>query len=149
MAVLNRKRTLTLSLALNLFLLGAVTAGVVTRYTWPPPPSPAHGGPFLPSPRELRAVLSPGDREVLDDVFKAHRGEFRPMIDTLMESRRQAAAALQAEPFDPQALSAAFDAVDMRDQTVTKQAQAVMVELAGKLGPDGRKAIAGLLHTRP
>ncbi|SNB51074.1 Uncharacterized membrane protein [Arboricoccus pini] len=144
----DRRIVITLSLALNLFLLGALSAGIVTRYGWPPPP-PGQGPAILPNPRELKEALSPGDRDLLDETFKAHRAEFRPLIEAMRASREQAVAALTAKPFDPKALQAAFADLLASDEKVTAQAQNVLVELAGKLGDDGREAIAGLMRRRP
>lgn len=143
----DRKIVTTVSLALNLFLLGALTAGAVTHYGWPPPPPP-RGPTILPNPHELKEALSPGDRDILEETFKAHRAQFRPLITAVHASREQVTAALTAKPFDPKALQAAFADLLMRDEAVTAQAQDVLAELAGKIGDDGREAIAGLMDRR-
>lgn len=143
---MRRQKLLIVSLALNLFLLGAVTTGIVTHLAWPPPP-PHPGGPaFLPSPRQLKAALPQEDQAPLKEVLEAHRGEIRPLVEALIGARRVAAQALLARPFDQAAFLQSLRDMRSQDQVLTDHAQSILAEIAGRVGQDGREAMAQLMN---
>jgi uncharacterized membrane protein len=145
-----RRRLLIASIVLNVFLIGAIGAGVAAR----------HGLIFdgdrgrpprafdLPSPRKIRAVLPEDSRPVAEAMFAAHRDEMRGRIRALFEARRQVAAAMRAEPFDRVALDAAFAELRTRQDDVATAAQGIIADLAAELDAESRGRIAELLDVR-
>jgi uncharacterized membrane protein len=145
-----RRRLLIASIVLNVFLIGAIGAGVAARHGHffdgdrVRPPRPFE----LPSPRKIRAVLPEESRPVAEAMFAAHREEMRGKIAALFEARRQVAAAMRAEPFDRVALEAAFVALRAREADVAGTAQGIIADLTAELDAESRSRIAELLDVR-
>jgi uncharacterized membrane protein len=141
------------SLALNVFLIGAVAADAVMHRGWFG--MFGHGRPGimgLPSPHELRAVLPENDEAILEQALQSHRAQFHEHLDALFAARAEVAAAVKAEPFDRAKLEAAFAALRERDAAIAAGAQDMLVDFISKLDAAGRARVAGLLaqrHKRP
>lgn len=120
---------LVVSLGANLFLGGWIAGRAFLPHP-PPPPPPGPGGML----ERLTRHLSPEDAAIL-------RGAFEP--DTGMRERQHAfharvAALLRSEPFDPQALAAAFAA----DHAARADLGQKLAAAAARLSPEGRRRLA-------
>ena len=133
---LDGRWTLPLSLALNVFLLA-----VIGVHEWHRPHGPPHPEEML---EHLARTLAPPDAAILRQAFAAEpilHSERHPPPDRDddMEPVRQA---LRAEPFDPAALTAAFnhghEGRDARDQAVGR----VLVQAATAMSAAGRHRLA-------
>jgi len=140
------------SLALNVFLIAAVAADAFTDRGW-------LGGPFghdrppprlvgMPSPRELRAVLSDSDQAILEQSMQANRGKFHERLDAMSAARQAVADAIKAEPFDPAKLAAAFAALREQEAALSSNTQDMLADFISKLDADGRAKVAVLLTQR-
>src|SRR5262249_15062549 len=110
-----------------------------------------HGGPGLrglPSPRELRDVLSESDEAKLDSLLRAHRPQFRERLEKLFAGRQAVADAIKAEPFDRAKVAAAFAALREQEADLAAGAQDWLVEFVAGLGPEGRAKVAAVLTRR-
>lgn len=143
-----RRRLLVASIVLNVFLIGAIAAGIAARHgphlfdgERVRPPRPFE----MPSPRRIRAALPEESRPVAEAMFEARRDEVRGKIDALFEARREVAAAIRAEPFDRPRLDAAMAALRMREADVAGTVQSIVADLAARLDADSRTRIADLL----
>lgn len=119
---------LVVSLGLNLFLGGWIAGRAFLPH--PPPPPPGPGGLL----ERLTRHLSPADAAIL-------RGAFEP--DPRGRDRQHAlharvAALLRAEPFDPQALAAAF----AEDHAARGDFGQKLAAAAARLSPEGRRQLA-------
>jgi len=138
---------LVASLALNLFLAGAFASHWAGRLFGPggfgppgPPPGPA---PFAPPPPPvLRSLLAETDRPVLDAVKAEHDPAVRAAFREMEGARARVRQALQAEPFDAAALSAAFADLRRQEEAVASAVQAMLTDLLGRLEPAARRRIA-------
>lgn len=146
-----RRRLLIASILLNVFLIGAIGAGVIARHG----PHLFDGGrerpprPFeMPSPRKIRAVLPEASRPIADAMFAAHRAEVEAKIGALVEARLAVAAAIRAEPFDRAALDAALAALRSLEIEMAGTVQGIIADLAAELDADSRERLAKLLETR-
>lgn len=147
----SRRWLLVASIVLNVFLIGAIGAGVAMRHgphifdgDRVRPPRPFE----MPSPRKIRAALPESARPAAEAMFAAHRGEVREKIGALIEARRQVAVTIRAEPFDRPALDAALAALRMREADVAGTVQSIIADLATELDADSRARIAALLDVR-
>lgn len=103
------KIALAISLALNLGVAGIVGGTLLGRFGPPPPPEirDLGFGPF-------GQALSPEDRAALRAAFVAEAPDMRGMRREMRADLADFLQALRADPFDPDALRAAFDAQDAR-----------------------------------
>jgi Spy/CpxP family protein refolding chaperone len=135
---------LLLSLALNLGLGAALLA---THWHQP---DAQHGGERrwgrIPDSRQLARILDPADQAILGDVVQAHRAELSEHYRPLGHSRRALAEALRAEPFDPRALQSTFEQMRGAETGTANAMHAFMLDLATRVSPAGRHAIADRLE---
>jgi Spy/CpxP family protein refolding chaperone len=143
---------LVISLALNVFVAAAIVADAVTHRGWVGEQlgfRDRRPDPFgVPSPRRLRGVLSEPDRAILEATMETHRPRFRDQLKGMFEARRAVADAVRAEPFDQAKLRTAFADLQARHGALASEAQEMLSDLVGRLGPEGRAKIAELLTER-
>ena len=138
---------LIVSLAVNLFL-GGLYAGQWLE-DWRRGPDFRHLGPMR---FHFGAFVDdlPRDAQVMArDAVERHRGELRAAIGGLRQARRDARAALRAEPFVPQDLEAALSALRQHAGEAHLAMHRAMLELTPKLSPEGRRALADSLGGPP
>ena len=105
-------RTLLLvSLALNLFLAGAIAASLLTGAAWrhfrPGEPPAFHG----PLGGLIASAGTQEDKAAFREMRRIMRENFRdarPMIKELRAARKEAARQIKAEPYDAEAVEAAM-----------------------------------------
>ena len=139
-----RLRTaLLLSLAVNVLLAAALAAGA-----WRQSGRVEQAGvPMrMPGPMQIARALPEEDRPVMRDVLAEHRGEMRPRIMEARRARQAVRDALLADPFDAAALERALAEMRMRDSEVVTFAQTLLAEVAGKVSPQGRQAMAKVIE---
>ncbi|WP_162141285.1 periplasmic heavy metal sensor [Paucidesulfovibrio longus] len=144
-----KRRTLTGylligSLAVNLLLGGYFIAGLL-RHPFHPP------NPFvgLPNPHQISAVLPEDSRPLIRSVLDVHEGEVRTAMTRLFTTQKQVAAAMRAEPFDPDRLRAVLDEYSARQMDLIVAHQHTVADLVGRLDAQGRANVAELLKLPP
>jgi Spy/CpxP family protein refolding chaperone len=134
---------LAVSVALNLFGLGFVVArGLRHRDQLAmhgPGMRPPAGMDFGPRHmmRGLRD-LGPAGQQMMDARREAMRAHHRALRDAQDAVNK----ALTAEPFDPNKLNAALAELRARQAAAAQAAHGALVDLAGKLDADQRRALA-------
>lgn len=141
---------LVVSLALNLFALGALSTAWLGPRPWGrilrEGPRPSVLG--MPNPRQLRAALPERDRPVLADALRAHGPEIRRRIRDLVAARAEVAEAIRAEPFDRDRLETAMATLRERETAVAAATQGMLVDVVSRLDADGRARVADLVPLR-
>jgi uncharacterized membrane protein len=142
---------LVLSLALNLFAVGAVGAAAIVGDGWMGELAGVRQPPRLtgmPNPRQLRAVLDDADQAILSATLEARRPAFRENLRAMFAAREAVAQAIAAEPFDHARVEAAFAALREREAVVAAAAQGTILDLVARLDGDGRAKVAELMKRR-
>lgn len=138
---------LLLSLALNL-ALGSTLLVQHLRSDTPGTASEERRWSRMPSPRHLARVLDEGDRQILLALAEQHRQPLSRSYRPLGQARRSLAQALRAEPFDPDALQAAFEQTREHQAATGAAMNAFMLDLTRQISPEGRHKIAEQLERR-
>ena len=129
---------LLVSLALNLFFLGAVAAFALRHYAWD------RRDAWTPSARveRLAASLPPGDADKLRAAFREHtpaieaaRGAFRASHERLRQN-------LRAEPYNADAVRSAMADIRAARSKLDEALQETIVSASSQMGPDSRRALA-------
>jgi uncharacterized membrane protein len=136
-------RLLLASLFLNVFLLGAVLAGVVSFYVFAPPlPFPPPGPHGLLD--HMTAVLPPDDAAVLRRSFHENEARVQSAMGRMEDALGRAREVLRTEPFDAEALRTALmgarAARDEMDRAIIDAALSALPELS----PAGRAKLADI-----
>lgn len=141
---------LVVSLALNLFALGALSTAWLGPRPWGrvlrEGRRPSVVG--MPNPRQLRAALPERDRPLIADALRAHGPEIRQRIRDLAAARADVAEAIRAEPFDRGRLEAAMATLRERETAVATVTQGMVVDLVSRLDAEGRARVADLVPAR-
>jgi len=127
---------LLLSLALNLFLGGML----VSRFRQHAP-----GGSEPKVERmidRMADTLAEADGRILREVYRAHQSEFDQLAADLQGARSEVRKALSTDPFDQQALQAAFARQRQRRQAIHEGIHGVLVEAAPRLSAEGRRRLS-------
>jgi len=142
---------LVVSLAINLFVVGAVASALVLDRCWLPFATecqPTVNSFAMPRPSHIRAAVDDEAAAVLDATLEPHRPVFRERFRALMAARAAVAEAVKAEPFDAEALLATLDDLRERERAVSEIAQITLVDLAARMDPEARERIAELMTKR-
>ena len=144
MGVRARSWLLVVSLALNLFLVGLMAGHRLS----PPPIPEAVPGTVFADLRRMADVLPAETRGEVRQLFEAHRPEIIRGLMAMRAARDDIRDILLTDPYDPEALQTAFDALRDRTAEVQSVVHAALVEVAGRLGPEERLAIVREPHRR-
>lgn len=137
------RTVLLVSLALNI-ALGASLAWMVLQ------PQPTRGemrareGRPMFHPEQLRRALPAERSELIDSVLAAHRAGMRVRLTELAGAREAVREAVQHEPFDRNALDAAFADLRESERRTAQEAQALIGDLLQQLTPEERAQLSGL-----
>lgn len=127
------------SIALNLFFVGIVGVWAVKpllRDREGPP-----GGATTMTER-MASRLPEADRPILRQAFEKRHDDIRRLFDEARAAQRESRRALRANPFDPQAFTAASDrSRAARDAAQAAFSQAIR-EAATNMSPEGRAKLA-------
>ncbi len=124
---------LGISLAVNAFCIAALVTNVFA-----PGPEPGHRPP--PLPPEARALFRQIDPRELPG--------FRDSMDALRQRRGEVRGALTAQPFDADRLAAAFAELRQAEADRAAFAHQKIGEVASRLTPEQRQALAELIGRR-
>ena len=131
-----RSTILVVSLALNMLVLGIVTAGAVRHRLWPHPP--AMVATLAGFARELPAAR----RSEIWKATSAERATLRPFRKELRGLRDTVRAALAAEPFDAARFSEAQERLMQGELRARRAAYALHAAIAMRMTPEERRAFA-------
>jgi uncharacterized membrane protein len=129
---------LFVSLALNLFFIGAWAALAWRHYHW------ERHGPWNPATRieRLASALPSGDAEKLRNEFRAHQGNIETAITTYRQAQRHTRETLRAEPFNAEALRAAMAEARTARSKLDEALQDVIATAGAAMTPEGRRSLA-------
>ena len=132
-----RSWLLVLSLGLNLFLVGLMAGH---RFSPPPVPEALPGTVFA----DLRRMADVLPAETVGEIrqqFESHRLEIIRGLMAMRAARDEVREVLRQDPYDPEALRAAFQGLRDRTADVQSVVHGVLVDVAGLLDPEERLAI--------
>jgi uncharacterized membrane protein len=126
---------LAVSVAVNLFLAGMITAG------WLMGRDPEVAAREAPPPffRRGMAALSEEVRPIVEDVRRRHAREIVQNTREVRAARREVREALSAGELDRARLEAAFQTLRQRTDRAQSAIHGLMVEIAAALPPDQRR----------
>ena len=123
---------LVMSVAINLVIAGMAVATLL-HYRWGPGPGHSRFARFV-------ETLPVDRRENVRKMLQEHRNRIRPLRRTLRRARRQARDVFSAEPFDRDALVAAYADVANARIALTRARQEWFPKLAEQLTVEERRA---------
>ena len=129
---------LFVSLALNLFFIGAWAAFAWRHYAW------ERHGRWSPETRieRLAASLPPRDGEKLRSEFRARERNIEAAITIYRQAQRQMREALRADPFNAEALRAAMAEARTARGKLDEALQDVIASAGAAMTPEGRRSLA-------
>lgn len=110
------------------------------------PPRPAHPDKLV---ERLAGELSAADATLLRAAYARHRAEVAAGFEIISSFPERVRAALAADPFDPAALSAEFDANAQGHVALTNALREATLDAVMAMSPEGRQALARLKPRRP
>jgi len=129
---------LAASLALNLFLIGAVVAGLVVGQR----ELRARGFMRHPPLFVAARTLPEADQQRLRDQMRSAADAARPDFRAAREARRQAVALASADNYDAEAVRAALARSNTLEVAGRSKLDARLTELMAGMAPEARKALA-------
>jgi uncharacterized membrane protein len=125
------------SLALNLFFVGVALAMVIRI------PAPSYWDPnvFIRVER-LAATLPPADAEILRNQISSNHAAIDKAQTNYHSARQHIHEVLRQEPFDVEAMRAATAQTRAARLTFDQTIQGVFADIAAKITPEGRQALA-------
>jgi uncharacterized membrane protein len=129
---------LFVSLALNLFFIGAWAAFAWRHFAW------ARHRPWSPATRieRLAAALPAGDAEKLRNQFRTHQGNIEGAVASYRQAQRGTREALRAEPFNADALRSAMAEARKARGKLDEALQDVIATAGAAMTPEGRRSLA-------
>lgn len=130
------------SAALNIFLIAVILAPLVLH--WRPGPPPDNFGDKGPRHGIFGALreLPPEDRKLLRQSMRDSFREMRPYLRKAGSGRKELAAAIAADPFDPDKVRTALAGIDAPMDEVRKIGQTSFIDTLEKMTPEQRKHVA-------
>lgn len=138
------------SLALNIFLVGAMVGGA---YRWFASHGAAKVSAAAPAaaPQALRFAaqdLSPERQRQFLDALRQARREVRPLVKQARDDRHDVLQRVAAPQFDRQALDAALAATRDADRAVRERVETAVADFVATLTPAERTTFAQSLRLR-
>jgi len=130
------------SLALNLFFVGAAGALVARNYFSAPSPNAPVDRSVAARVDRLAATLPPADGEKLREEFRARSATVEPARDAYRRAQDAAREILRIEPFDVGALRAAMAQTRAARQVLDEALNGVVAAAAAQMSPSGRAKLA-------
>jgi uncharacterized membrane protein len=128
---------LFVSLALNLFFIGAWAAFAWRHYAW----ERHHWTPATRIER-LAAALPAGDADKLRSEFRARQGNIEAAIASYRQAQHGMREALRAEPFNADALRSAMADARAARGKLDEALQDVIATAGAAMTPQGRRSLA-------
>jgi uncharacterized membrane protein len=129
---------LFISLALNLFFIGAWAAFAWRHYAW------ERHRPWTPATRieRLASALPAGDADKLRSEFRSRQGNIDAAVTAYREAQRGMREALRAEPFNADALRSAMAQARAARGKLDEALQDVIASAGAAMTPQGRRSLA-------
>ena len=134
------------SLALNLLFAGAAAGSL-----WHSKRHYSHGslrGAELAIDKFLRTVPKERAKELRKLLKATAQPRVEPLVAGIRQARRDAAAALSAQTFDREQLTAAFGRIDQAEATAKSAARGAILSLAANMTAAERSAMAAQWKAR-
>lgn len=141
-------RWLAASLALNVFLAGALGGGAWRWWSTERAPAAATAQAPQRSLRHAADELGADRRRAFRLGLRDARREVQPQIELARENRREVLRLVAAAQLDKEALAAALARVRAADAAVRARLEDSVVEFAASLGPEDRRRFADGLQRR-
>jgi uncharacterized membrane protein len=122
-----------LSVALNLFLAGN-QLGHQFRGPMPPPN-------FEQRLHTLWRDMPAADQPIAQGILDQHMSEIMEKLRQFRPANQHVVQVMHADPFDPAEAKAAFDTANQRGADLRTAIQSMLIEIAQKVSPEGRKHI--------
>jgi uncharacterized membrane protein len=135
---------LLVSLTLNLLLIGFL-AGRLSGLGAPPPFGPDPTSGFV----RLLGFLDTDRRASIKPVLRSHMNEIMPTLRNVRRNQRAVFDALTAEPFDPDKLTRALDALQSNLSAAQLASHESFVAMAAELTPAERRQLAAAMRHPP
>ncbi|MCP4328077.1 MAG: periplasmic heavy metal sensor [Alphaproteobacteria bacterium] len=133
---------LALSLAMN-FFVGGLVAGRAMGFKTGPFSGQIGGGQLLQFTLKRIAKALPADeRPILRQTLRSHRATIEARLAGLRDARLVVAESLRQEPFQPAQLNVALAELRSSQAALQEGIMTALAEAAGKLSPEGRRALA-------
>ncbi len=110
------------------------------------PPRPPHPDKVV---ERLAGELSAADATLLRAAYARHRTEVAAGFEIISSFPERVRTVLAADPFDPAALSAAFDANAQGHVALTNALREATLDAVMAMSPEGRQILARLKPRRP
>lgn len=137
---------LIVSLALNLVAIGTVIAHLIMG---PPSPERIEGYSSLQIlPRGFVSDLKGERRDLIVGILRKFRGEFRARRAEMRANTEKIAVALEAEPYDPEAVTHAIDQFAATGRLMIDGGVLTVKTVIDELTPDERKLLAKSIRER-
>lgn len=134
------------SVAVNIFLVGLISVPLFFRpphdRDFGPPPRGAGPGMFHQSFRDLPEE----DRKAIRTAMLGHFPEIRPHLIEMREAKAELADAVAADPYDEDAVRAAFDKMERAMKAMGDVGRDAMLSGFAKLTPEQRQRVAGAMR---
>jgi uncharacterized membrane protein len=138
----NSRLLLLVSLALNLFFVGATGTLLVRHYLTPPIASVPIDRSVAARIERLAATLPPSDADTLRAEFLSDRAPVEAVEASYRQAQDRAREALRAEPFEGARLRTAMAETRAARQVFDQALQDLIASAAGKMSKSGREKIA-------
>ncbi len=125
---------LAVSLALNLFLGGMITAHWLLRG----PPPHERGGRFFDRHAALQAI-GEEHRALVESIWARNEPELRERMHAVRAARREVRRQLMSDPLDREALALAHESLAARAQEAHARMRANIAEIATALPAEARR----------
>lgn len=135
---------LFVSLGLNLFLVGLIVGGLTLGAR----DRATRGHAKSRSLISVAERLEPANRESFHALLRREAEEARPRVRALRQARGEAATAVTADPYDPQAAAAALDRARAEELALRRELDREVLVYAVRLSPDERALLAEALRRR-
>lgn len=133
---------LLVSLALNLFFVGATGTLLLRHYLGPPPASVPIDRSVAARIERLAATLPSKDANILRAEFRADAPRVEAIEAPYRQAQDRAREALRAEPLDPARLRTTMAETRAARQVFDQALQELIASAAGKMSKSGREKIA-------
>ncbi|WP_158272127.1 periplasmic heavy metal sensor [Marinicauda salina] len=141
---MTRTNILIAALVASALVNGVLGGVLVQRALAPPPVAADFAGRAGPARFNMHAFMTALPEDARPEARRAmHRGfdEMRPLIREAVEARMAARRAMTAEPFDPDAATAALEAAREARGRVERHGESVVLEVVAGLAPDMRARV--------
>lgn len=138
---------LSLSIVLNLFLLGVI-AGHFLAHRQGATELPLSAAPLARAAARAEAVLAPADAAAFRNTLEHHRPQYAEAAEQVTAARRALERQIVAEPYDPQAVRQALAAWRASWNQFIGDFSGPLVDALSSISPDGRHRLIDIRRKR-